>query len=166
MRNWIGCTHAHIPPRHLADDAHLVSAPLTHPDNSSPINPPPNYLPIPVGGGVAHAYPLPTRVFHGPLGRPVRLTGWPDSGVLPDRLPGRLSDSQIAGKHPSGADRRSCRANPLGQPAGARAGRTFCDPRTSCGRLYVLLIRWLLLECVTVGHRCVLTLPVMLQNWR
>ena len=53
---------------------------------------------------------------------------------LPDRLPGRLSDSQIAGKHPSGADRRACRANPLGQPAGPCAGRTFCDPRTSCGR--------------------------------
>ena len=46
---------------------------------------------------------------------------------------GRLSDSQIAGKHPSGADRRACRANPLGQPSGARAGRTFCDPRNSCG---------------------------------
>ena len=48
-------------------------------------------------------------------------------------MPGRLSDSQIAGKHPSVIDRRACRANPLGQPAGARAGRTFCDPRTSCG---------------------------------
>ena len=52
---------------------------------------------------------------------------------LPDRLPGRLSDSQIAGKRPSGVDRRSCRAYPLGHPAGARAGRTFCNPRTSCG---------------------------------
>ena len=61
-----------------------------------------------------------------------RLTRW-----LPDRLPGRLSGSQIAEKHPSGVDRRACRANPLGHPAGARAGRTagrtFCDPRTSCG---------------------------------
>ena len=47
---------------------------------------------------------------------------------------GWLSDSQIAEKHPSGTDRRSCRANPLGHPAGAHAGRTFCDPRTSCGR--------------------------------
>ena len=26
-----------------------------------------------------------------------------------------------------------CRANPLGQPAGAHAGHTFCDLRTSCG---------------------------------
>ena len=84
-------------------------------------------------------------------------------------MPGRLSDSQIAGKHPSGLDRRACRAYPLGQLARARAGRTFCDPRTSCGHLYVLRIRWLLLECGMVGHtvdhRCVLTLPVMLQNW-
>ena len=52
-------------------------------------------------------------------------------------MPGRLSDSQIAEKHPSGVDRRACRANPLGHPAGAHAGRTagrtFCDPRTSCG---------------------------------
>ena len=48
-------------------------------------------------------------------------------------MPGRLSDSQIAGKHPSGVDRWACRANPLGHPAGAHAGRTFCDPRTSCG---------------------------------
>ena len=82
---------------------------------------------------------------------------------------GPLGDSQIAGKHPSGVDRQSCRANPLGQPSRARAGSTFCDPRTSCGCLYVLRIRWQLLEYATVGHtvghRCVLTLPVMLQNW-
>ena len=79
------------------------------------------------------AYPLPPPVFHHSLGRPVRLTGWPDSSWLPGGLPGRLSDSQIAGKHPSVIDRQSCRANPLGHPAGAHAGRTFCDPRTSCG---------------------------------
>ena len=64
----------------------------------------------------------------------MRLVGWPDSGWLHDGLPGRLSDSQIAGKRPSGEDRRACRANPLGHPAGARAGCSFCDPRTSYGR--------------------------------
>ena len=64
------------------------------------------------------------------------LTGWPDSW-LPDRLLGRLSHSQIAGKRPSGVGRRSCCAYPLGIPAGSHeggtAGRKFCDPRTSCG---------------------------------
>ena len=52
-------------------------------------------------------------------------------------MPGRLHAAWIAGKHPSVIDRRACRANLLGQPARARAGRTagrtFCDPRTSCG---------------------------------
>ena len=45
----------------------------------------------------------------------MRLTGSPDSGWLPDRLPGRLSDSQIAGKHPFGIDRLSLSRNPLGR---------------------------------------------------
>ena len=84
-------------------------------------------------------------------------------------MPGRLHAAWIANYRPSVIDRRACRANPLGHPAGAHAGRTFCDPQTSCGGLYVLRIRWLLLECGMVGHtvgqRCVLTLPVMLQNW-
>ena len=42
-----------------------------------------------------------------------RLTRW-----LPDGLPGRLSGSQIAEKHPSGVDRRACCANPLGHVPG------------------------------------------------
>ena len=49
-------------------------------------------------------------------------------------MPGRPSDSHIHVNHPSVIDQRSCRAYPLGQPTGARAGRTFCDPRTSYGR--------------------------------
>ena len=44
-----------------------------------------------------------------------RLTRW-----LPDGLPGRLSGSQIAEKHPSGVDRRACRANPLVHVPGVR----------------------------------------------
>ena len=36
---------------------------------------------------------------------------------LPDDLPARLSHSEIAVKHPSAIDRRSCRANPPGRPA-------------------------------------------------
>ena len=44
---------------------------------------------------------------------------------MPDRLPGPLGDSWIAGKHPSVIDRQPCRANPQGQPAGSHAGRTF-----------------------------------------
>ena len=31
---------------------------ITHPNNSSPDNPPLTHLPVPVGGGVAHAYQL------------------------------------------------------------------------------------------------------------
>ena len=104
--------------------------------------------------------PVANPCFRDPLGRPVRLPS-----RLLYGLPGRQGASQIAGKHPFGADRQFLSHNPLGHPAGPHAGRTICDPRTSCGRLYVLRIRWLLLECGMVGHRCVLTLPGMLQNW-
>ena len=69
-----------------------------------------------------------------PLERPVRLAVLPDSVGKSNGLPGRLHAAWIAGKHPSVIDRQSCRANPLGHPAGTHAGRTFCDPRTSCGR--------------------------------
>ena len=54
--------------------------PITPPDNSTTDNLPPTDLPVPVGGGVALAYPPPTHVLHHPLGHPVRLTGRPDSG--------------------------------------------------------------------------------------
>ena len=108
--------------------------------------------------------PVANPCFRDTLGRPVRLPSRLFYG-----LPGRQGASQIAGKHPFGAGRQSLSRNPLGHPAGPHAGRTagrtICDPRTSFGRLYVLRIRWLLLECGMVGHRCVLTLPVMLQNW-
>ena len=104
-----------------------------HPNNSPPHNPSLTDIPVPVGGGVALAYPPPAHVFQHPIERPVRLSGSPASSWLPDRLPGRLSDSQIAGKHPSGIDRLSLSRNPLGQPARARAGRTFCNTRSSCG---------------------------------
>ena len=51
-----------------------------------------------------------TPVLHHPLGRPVDSLARLTKGWLPDGLPGRLSDSQIAGKHPSVIDRRSYRA--------------------------------------------------------
>ncbi len=55
--------------------------------------------------------------FHDPLGRPLRLTGRPDSEVVvPDGLLERLTDPQIAGKHPSVIDRHSCRATRWGNP--------------------------------------------------
>ena len=104
-----------------------------HPNSSPPHNPSLTNIPVPIGGGVALAYPPPPAdVFQHPIGRHVRLPSSPDSWPL-DGLPGRLSDAQIAGKHPSEVDRRACRANPLGQPARARTGRTFCNLRTSCG---------------------------------
>ena len=72
-------------------------------------------------------------VSHHPLGRPVRLTGWPDSGGCPTGCRGDTATLRSPGNTPLGSTDGLCRANPLGQPAGARAGRTFCDPRTSCG---------------------------------
>ena len=53
---------------------------LTHPNNSHFINRCRPCLPLPAGGGVAHAYPSPTHILHHALGRPVRLAGSPDSG--------------------------------------------------------------------------------------
>ena len=58
---------------------------------------------------------LRTQNFYSSLERPMTVVGLPDS-LLPDGLPGRLA-SQIAGKHPFGADRQSLSHNPLGHPA-------------------------------------------------
>ncbi len=85
------------------------------------------------GGGVALAYPLPPPVLHHPLERPVRLTGSPDSGSYQTGCRGDSATLRSPGNTPLGQTDSLCRANPLGQPARARAGRTFCDPRTSCG---------------------------------
>ena len=48
-------------------------------------------------------------------------------------MPGRLRDRWVANNYPSVVDRRFLSRKPAGAPAGARAGGTFCDPRTRCG---------------------------------
>ena len=67
----------------------------------------------------------------------MRLTGWPDSGGCPTGCRGDPVTLRSPGNTPLGSTDGLCRANPLGQPArvraGHNAGRTFCDPRTSCG---------------------------------
>ena len=86
-------------------------------------------------GEVAHAYPSPTHVFNDPLGRPVRLTGSVDSGVgHPTGCRGDSATLRSPGNTPLGRTDGLCRANPLGHPTRAHAGRTVCDPRSSCGR--------------------------------
>ena len=82
---------------------------------------------------VAHAYPLPTPISRDPLGRPVRLPSSPDSGGYLTRCRNDSATAGSPGNTPLGSTDSLCRANPLGHPAGAHAGRTFCDPRTSCG---------------------------------
>ena len=81
---------------------------------------PPSYLPTNEHGTpCGQCIPNAAFVSHDPLERTVGLTGWPNLGWgLPDRLPGRLSDSQIAGKHPSVINRQSCRATRWGNPQG------------------------------------------------
>ena len=84
---------------------------------------------VPTLPRVSHAYPLPLSVFHDPRGRPVRLS-WAKQARQVTGAPQRLSDRRetpLWGR-PTGLSR-----NPLGQPARAHAGRTFCDLRTSCG---------------------------------
>ena len=72
--------------------------------------------------------------FPDPLGRPLRLTGSADSVSCPTGCRGDSATLRSPGNTPLGSTDGLCRANPLGHPAGAHAGRTFCDPRTSCGR--------------------------------
>ena len=93
---------------------------------------------------MALAYPLPPLVFHDPLERPVRLTGSPD-WWLTDRLPGRLSDSQIAGKHPSVIDRQSLSRKPAGAP---RRGKT--EPKIGCRKFYISVM--LMMEVSVFGE--------------
>ena len=76
------------------------SHPITHSKNSTPHNPSPTDLPVPVGGGVALAYPLPTHVLHHALGRPVRLAGWPDSGGYPTGCRGDSATLRSPGNAP------------------------------------------------------------------
>ena len=52
-----------------------------HPNSSPPHNPSLTNIPVPIGGGVALAYPPPPAdVFQHPIGRHVRLPSSPDSG--------------------------------------------------------------------------------------
>ena len=83
-----------------------------------------------VGGPCA---PAAAPCFHDPLERPVRLVGWPDSGGYPTGCRDDSVTLRSPGNTPLGSTDGLCRANPLGHPAGAHTGRTFCDPRTSCG---------------------------------
>ena len=48
----------------------------------------------------ALACPRPTHVFHNPLGRPVRLTGWPDSGGHPTGCRGDSATLRSPGNAP------------------------------------------------------------------
>ena len=88
---------------------------------------------VPTLPRVSHAYPLPLSVFHDPLGRPVRLSGLPDSGGCPTGYRGDSATLRSLGNTPPWSRPTGLSRNPLGQPAGAHAGRTFCDLRTSCG---------------------------------
>ena len=63
----------------------------------------------------------------------MRVTVSADSVSYPTGCRGDPATLRSPGNTPLGWIDGLCRANPLGQPAGVRAGRTFCDPRTSCG---------------------------------
>ena len=63
----------------------------------------------------------------------MRLVGSADSGGYPTGCRGDSATVGSPGNTPLGSTDGLCRAYPLGQPAGAYAGRPFCDPRTSCG---------------------------------
>ena len=51
---------------------------------------------------VANAYPLPAHAFQHPLGRPVRLVGWPDSGFYPTGCRGDSVTLRSPGNTPLG----------------------------------------------------------------
>ena len=108
--------------------------PIPHPDNSHFINHCRPCLPVPVGGGVAHAYPLLPSVFRDPLQRPMRLTGSPESGGYQTGCRGDSVTLRSPGNTPLGQTDSLCRANPLGHPQGhvpgALPGVRFatCEP--------------------------------------
>ena len=77
-------------PRKITNECISIIGPLEgiedrniHPENLPTTNPRWAYLHIYPNPRVAYAYPLPPPVLLYPLGRPVRLAGWPDSGGYP-----------------------------------------------------------------------------------
>ena len=79
-KTFIQSTNTCLPSRHVS---HPIATPVTHFDNLPTGNPCFTRMQVPTPPRVAHAHPLPPSVLHHPLGRPVRLTGWPDSGGHP-----------------------------------------------------------------------------------
>ena len=80
----------------------------------------------------ALACPRPTHVFHNPLGRPVRLTGSPDSGGYHTGCRGDSVTLRSPGNTPLGRT-----VGLVAQPAGTTRRDTcrayVLRPRTSCG---------------------------------
>ena len=100
---------------------------------------------VPTPPRVAHAHPLPPSVLHHPLGRPVRVTGWPDS-VATRQVAGatqRLSDRRetplwrgptVLSRAPAGAPRRgTCRAYVLRPANQLRTLVRFTDQMADVG---------------------------------
>ena len=73
----------------------------------------------------ALACPRPTHVFHNPLGRPVRLTGWPDSGGYPTGCRGDSVTLRSPGNAPLGSTDGFVAQTRWGNPQGHVTGVCF-----------------------------------------
>ena len=99
--------------------------PVTNPDNLQTGNPCFIRMQVPTPPRVAHAHPLPPSVFHDPLERPVRLSGWPDSGGYPTGCRGDSTPLGSPGNTPLGQTDGLVAQTRWGTPPGHMPGVRF-----------------------------------------